>query len=177
MKNSAIDRKLKCFGHPDGQSGCRRCEFQESCRFIAADSAGDGRLRMIDFDRVEEWESRIADYSGIPGGDEPDDPENPLLLGVAGLAKFFRFILSLDDYTLGLVEAAIAAKSERGDTRSVLELARLRHCSRQAMHRKVIAAMTEHPVLADLLRLTLHKVGNGRSRFQRRRTGAPAAGC
>ena len=169
----------KCFAvSPMGTPECGSCEFREACRYCrATEPAMESRSGMVSFEEVESWMTEIADFDHIPGCEEdvpparrsrrnaPGSPPPPEL---NGLGELLRFMLSLDDYTLGfLAEVIVPDDSRPGAGRSIADLARLHRCSRQAMHRKALAAVRRHPELAGLFQLTLRKIGRGRASFGR----------
>ena len=86
------------------------------------------------------------------------------------MAKFFRFLLSLDIYTLGLVCQTVAPPDDEPVT--IKTLSRLRGCSRQAIHRKMLSVIGIHPELSALFLLATTKLSAGRKAFLRKRNAA-----
>jgi hypothetical protein len=149
---------------------------------------------MISFEEVAPWLLEIADVIHIPGidGGAEDDEKNkrssakkrsvyrggssgssstllPLDPDLAGLGEFLRFLLSLDDYTMGILAEVISPGNEcPGGGRTIADLARLHKCSRQAMHRKTLASVRRYPELAGVLSLVLRKIGRSRSMMRRK---------
>lgn len=116
-----------------------------------------------DYDDVAEWAADLADFSNIPGDDEPtgDEPVRESL----DLAGFLRFLLFLDDYTLGILAEIIAPSQSHAKRYSVADLARIHGISRQGMHRKVLDVARKSPELASLLRMTVKKIQKCRHEF------------
>jgi len=166
-----MENKINCFGRNRQTRRCKCCEYQESCRYYAASAKSlKGHSGFVSFEELEDWDSLAADTDHIPGVEPPRAPEERFLT-VGGLAEFFRYLLSLDDYTLGLVATVVGHAAENGKVCSVRELADLHDCSRQAMTRKIQFVVRRYPALKGLLKLTLRKLGNCRSAFLR--TGTP----
>lgn len=88
------------------------------------------------------------------------------------LAELLRYLLHLDDYTLGVLAELIAPSATTARAATVAELARIHGISRQGMHRKMLAIAKESPELAGLLQLTVLKLRKSRREFTtpRRRT-------
>ena len=165
-----------CFGvTPMADPACGKCEFQESCRYYHATApAMESRSGMVSFEEIDGWMAETADYDHIPGCEPEVPPKRSRRIPegeavppeLRGLGEMLRFMLSLDDYTLGILAEVIVPGDPRpGAGRSISDLARLHRCSRQAMHRKALAAVRHHPELAGLFRLTLRKIGRGRASF------------
>ena len=171
----------KCFAaNPLENPECERCEFLAACRYCrATEPAMESRSGMVSFEEIEGWLPEVADFDHIPGCEEEDEesaaserprrknPREPLPAGLDDLGSLLRFLLSLDDYTLGiLAEVIVPDDSRPGAGRTIADLARLHRCSRQAMHRKALGAVRRHPELAGLFRLTLRKIGRSRAVFR-----------
>ncbi len=157
----------RCYGKFSTEtSRCRNCVYHESCRFYTATGKSvDSLSGLVSFDNtVSEW---LADEEHVPGCEEPENaaPQHHVL---EELATLLRYLLSMDAYTLGIVADIIAPEDapERTGSVSVGELARHRNCSRQAMHRKLLASVRRYPELASLFQTTLRKLGNAKSRFR-----------
>ena len=137
------------------------------------------RLHMVRFEFVQNWSELLADTSHIPGEEEPVAATSrrrrdlPADTDIADMAQFLHFILELDDYTLAILAQIIVPGKDAVQTCSMAELARIHHCTRQAIHRKFLRTAHRNPELARLLQLTLRKVRTSRSAFLR---GHAAAG-
>ena len=166
----------RCFAAtPMETPECGECEFQAACRYCrATEPAMESRSGMVSFEEVEAWMVEAADFDHIPGCEAEDSAPkhsrrssaalSPLPSELNGLGEMLRFMLSLDDYTLGiLAEVIVPDDSRPGAGRTIADLARLHRCSRQAMHRKALASVRRHPELAGLFQLTLRKIGRGRA--------------
>lgn len=160
---------------------CRNCAYAEACRLCAATEARMRRpLGGQEFDGAANWAEELADCDHIPGMEtvsarEPVPPE---------LAEMLRYLLHLDDYTLGVLAELIAPSATAERAATVAELARIHGISRQGMHRKMLAIAKESPELAGLLQLTVLKLRRSRREFttpRRRnrgsRTVAAERGC
>ncbi|MBE6378164.1 MAG: hypothetical protein E7051_05020 [Lentisphaerae bacterium] len=79
------------------------------------------------------------------------------------MAKFFRFLLSLDIYTLGLVCQTVAPPDDEPVT--IKTLSRLRGCSRQAIHRKILDSIQENPELSALFAPLLRRISSAKQSF------------
>ena len=154
-----------CFGHCRNDSDCRECDFLDSCRCIGDTEPHieqhSGMVSAEEFD----WSTQLSSAPAeVPDGDAEAEPDERDL---TRLSEFCRFIFSLDDYTLGIL-AAIIVPDDPKCRCTVSDLARLHGCSRQAMHRKMLASVRRHPELAQLFRVALRKIGRGRAFFRRR---------
>ena len=166
---------LNCFGKPASCSKrCRSCEYRVSCNYCAATAASvESRSRLTSFEEIQTWLPDSADCSNIPGNDL-DEPEKQQLIPMLG--QFFRFLLELDDYTVGIISELISPSDKSVKHCTVSHLGKLHGCSRQAMHRKILDVIAHHPELTTLLKGTMYKLSSGRQRFMRRRSEAFAAG-
>lgn len=160
----------RCWKNYREASGeCRNCTYSEACRLCSATEARMQRpLGGQEFDSAAGWVEELADCDHIPGmeaasGREPILPE---------LAELLRYLLHLDDYTLGVLAELIAPSATTARAATVAELARIHGISRQGMHRKMLAIAEESPELAGLLQLTVLKLRKSRREFTtpRRRT-------
>ena len=148
---------------------CRSCTYAEAYRLCAATEARMRRpLGGQEFDSVANWAEELADCDHIPGV-EPVPAREPVL---PELAELLRYLLHLDDYTLGVLAELIAPSATTARAATVAELARIHGISRQGMHRKMLAIAKESPELAGLLQLTVLKLRKSRREFTtpRRRT-------
>lgn len=148
---------------------CLNCTYAEACRLCAATEA---RMRQPlggqEFDSAAGWVEELADCDHIPGMETTSGRETVL----PELAELLRYLLHLDDYTLGVLAELIAPSATGSRAATVAELARIHGISRQGMHRKMLAIAEESPELAGLLRLTVLKLRKSRREFTtpRRRT-------
>lgn len=154
----------ECYGSYGIDKKCARCTYRASCELYTATGKGiDSRMGLVSFDNtVEEW--LAADTAHIPGQEEelPDRRSEM----IEALARLFRWIVSLDSYTLGIVTEMVAPENRGKGGVSVAALARARGCSRQAIHEKMVAAVARHPELASLFQTALRRVGHMRSKFR-----------
>lgn len=79
------------------------------------------------------------------------------------LGEFFRYLLSLDEYTLGLICQVVAPTGS--EPVSVKTLSMLRGTSRQAVHRKILTVIGEHPELSQFFSPLIRKISSARRNF------------
>ena len=164
-----------CYGkNPGSRIRCRECEFLESCNYYARSRAKvESRLNMISFEHIQNWSEIAADHQHIPGCDpdeyDPDTPPPPPVpeTEIHDMAEFLRFILELDDYTLGILSQIIVPDADNIRRCSIAELARIHHCTRQAMHRKILRTARHNPELGKLLQMTFRKISRSRGQFRK----------
>lgn len=165
-----METLLPCYGRtPAQRDACGKCEFLESCRYYAASAPQmESRLNMVSFDFIQNWSELAADYQHIPGceAEEPESVSANVEPEIPGMAQFLRFLLSIDDYTLGLLAEIIGGAPDRARCYSISELAQLHHCTRQAMHRKILRSARRNPELGRLLQLAFCKVRRSRMSFR-----------
>lgn len=158
-----------CFGRfPKGDNPCAKCEFFDSCRYYAATAREVvSRSKLCSFEKNSFRISDVADYEHIPGECRKKSKD----IFISMLARFFRYLLELDDYTAGLISRIITDST--GDGRcDIKKLSELRNCSRQAMHRKILSVIALHPELSSLFQGVMSKLSAGRKSFLRRRAAA-----
>ncbi len=181
MKHDIFSDAPECYGaFETAKPGCKKCVYASSCRYYRETEAKmEERLHMVRFEFVQNWSELLADTSHIPGeeGADPDMSRRrrglPPETDIADMAQFLHFILELDDYTLAILAQIIVPDKNTAQTCSMAELARIHHCTRQAIHRKFLRTARRNPELARLLQLTFRKVRTSRSAFLR---GHAAAG-
>jgi hypothetical protein len=157
------DLREDCFGHCRNDADCRECDFLDSCRCIAdTEPHIEVHSGMSSAEELD-WSKQLSVPAEDPDGDADAEPDE---LDLTRLSEFCRFIFSLDEYTLGILAAVIVPGDAAAGSCTVSDLARLHDCSRQAMHRKMLAAVRRHPELARLFRVALRKIGRGRMFFR-----------
>ena len=161
------DLYQECFGHCRRDADCRECDLMASCVCI---SDTEGRIEqhsgMTSVEELDGWALQLSAPAVLPDGEDAE-PE-PTAGDLSRLSEFCRFIFSLDDYTLGILAAIIVPGDADARNCTVSDLARLHGCTRQAMHRKMLASVRRHPELAQLFRVALRKIGRGREFFRSR---------
>lgn len=169
MKENSPD----CYGKFEaGKKACVKCVYNKSCAYCkATENMVESRSRLASFEQIENWKRDVADYDHIPGTSRPESND---ILTV--LSRFFRYILDLDDYSLGIIREVIAP-TENGTPCTVSQLGRLHGCSRQAMHRKLLDMIAKHPELALLFREIMFKLPRARRIFLRNRAATAACGA
>ena len=165
----------ECFGHCRRDADCRECDLMASCACISDTEAHiEQHSGMTSVEELEGWALQLSTPAVLPDADEDDAAEDsvaePLPGDLRRLSEFCRFIFSLDDYTLGILAAIIVPGDSGAANCTVSDLARLHGCSRQAMHRKMLASVRRHPELAQTFRVALRKIGRGRAVFRNRET-------
>lgn len=159
------DKKVDCYGNPRTAFVCAGCSYYDSCRYYAGSwKKFNKRLADISLDRAHETLNEIRDYRYIPGNTPLGDSRNITEI----LAEFFKYLLELDEYTLGIITRIIAPQYGNKMAPTVAELGKLRGCTRQAMHRKLLSSIGKHPELYTLFKMTMNKISRGRQLFRRR---------
>lgn len=160
-----------CYGKYSGTPECRKCRYGRSCSYYTDSCAGErresGRKKCLSYEKIC-WSEDVADETAVPGMPDETEDELTLLLG-----PFLRYLLNLDRYTLELLKLIMAPSPGEAPARSVREIAELRQCSRQAVHRKILKVILEHPELRQLFSLVLKKMPL-RSRKRRKTQLCPA---
>lgn len=141
--------------------------------YTATEDRMEVRSHHQSYDEIAHFALDAADFSTIPGNDEdvmPDfsDLEELNELLTRKMSEFLTFLINLDDYDLGIIREIISPTI--GHTPNVAELARIRHISRQAMHRKIIDLAKARPELRDLLKCVLLKLRKNPAAFEISRT-------
>lgn len=155
----------KCFGNPRSRSNtCCMCEYRQSCALFAATSRSvESRSKLTSFEEIQSWLPDSADFDHIPGETKATDRHSRL---ISMLGRFFRYLIGLDDYTIGIICEMLNSGNISGNY-TVSKLSRLRGCSRQTMHRKLLEIIARRPELSSLLQGTMYKLSRGRQRFMR----------
>ena len=164
------DLYQECFGHCRGDADCRDCDLQASCVCISDTEARiEQHSGMTSVEELDGWALQLSAPPELPDGEDAENSEpEPTAGDLSRLSEFCRFIFSLDDYTLGILAAIIVPGDPGARNCTVSDLARLHGCTRQAMHRKMLASVRRHPELAQLFRVALRKIGRGREFFRNR---------
>lgn len=91
----------------------------------------------------------------------PENADSDQLITMLG--KFFRYLLELDEYTLGLICQVVAPTDGKEST--VKTLSRIRGCSRQAIHRKILSIIGEKPELSGFFAPLMKRISSARQNF------------
>lgn len=150
----------KCYGRYASENmPCRQCEFNASCRYYTDSEkqlrSRSERNRTVNMEKVSHLAAR-----GNSSGSETVKGD-PI---VYALSRFFRYLLALDSYTLGII-SQIITDSANGERPSVSQLSKLRGCSRQAMHRKLLSVIARNPELAGIFAGAMSRIDSGRRLF------------
>ena len=163
------DLYQECFGHCRRDADCRDCDLLASCACISDTEPGiEQHSGMTSVEEIDGWALQLSTPAVLPDADDGDAASEPQPGDLTRLSEFCRFIFSLDDYTLGILAAIIVPGDAGARSCTVSDLARLHGCTRQAMHRKMLASVRRHPQLAQLFRVVLRKIGRGREFFRGR---------
>ena len=164
------DLYQECFGHCRRDADCRECDLLASCACISdTEERIEQHSGMTSVEELDGWALSLSSPAELPDGDGADGGESEPTDGdLSRLSEFCRFIFSLDDYTLGILAAIIVPGDPGARNCTVSDLARLHGCTRQAMHRKMLASVRRHPELAPIFRVALRKIGRGRGYFRNR---------
>lgn len=154
-----------CFGSYVRSNSCGRCIYKDSCALYSrTENAIDRGSGLVSFDNtVDRWYPAPEKY--IPGhSEELFDPRAEM---INMLSRMLKYLMKLDGYTLGIVSEMIAPTETTPGNVNVAYLAKLRKCSRQAMHEKMLYAAARFPELGSLFQTALRRVGNLKSKFRR----------
>ena len=174
MKRNDPDNTA-CFGNPDRNSKrCIKCEYRQACSYCAAtESSVDSRSKLTCYEEIQSWLPECADFDHIPGEFEEDSHATDL---IPMLSRFFRFLLELDDYTIGIISEIIAPKERSVKRCTISHLGKMHGCSRQAMHRKVLNMIIKHPELSGLFMMLMPKLSRSRRNFMAKIRTAAVSG-
>ena len=148
---------MKCYGHYGDKTkhaSCTGCEFLESCKYYSGTPEKAGVLHR---ERSLEGGSFNKDWHEAMLLAQPGLPDTRI--SMRDLAEFARFLLALDDYSLGIVAEVI-----RGSA-SISELAKCAGTSRQNAHVKVTALISRVPELAKVFAPLMPKLTAARRHF------------
>lgn len=157
------DPMKDCFGSYALNRSCARCIYKESCAlYTRTEPAMDRNSGLVSFNNtVDQWYPAPEKY--IPGrGEELFDPRSEM---INMISRMLKYLMQLDSYTLGIVAEMIAPTGTSPGEVNVAYLAKLRNCSRQAVHEKMLFAVMRFPELGPLFQTALRRVGNLKSKF------------
>lgn len=165
----------QCYGHyVCGAENCRRCEYSTSCQLYTQTEGRMNRpLGGQCFDEVSSFAVDLATPPVFPDSanavaDNELAPDNDTPIDItAHFSAFLHFLLSLDDYTLGIL-AEIIQPNDKNHRIYVAQLARIRNISRQGMHRKLLDTARKSPELAMLLKCVVLKIRKSKQEFVRK---------
>ena len=160
---------MDCYGkYTHNHDNCCQCQYHLSCRYYTGtEKKFRDRDHIVSFEAAQEL-LECADFDHIPGVEPVENRGTEL---ISALSRFFRYLLDLDDYSVGII-AEVVAPSENISHCTIPYLGKVHGCSRQAMHGKVLRLISEHPELSGLFRDTLYKLSGARQNFLRRRAKA-----
>ena len=102
---------MKCYGKfQNDNTDCTKCQYSESCRYYTlTEPSVNSRSGFPSYEAMQKFLPDQHDHSCIPGeNDEQNQNELYSMLG-----SFFRYLIDLDEYTLGII-AEIVSPSEPG---------------------------------------------------------------
>ena len=164
-----MDDNIDCYGRYQAKkTECADCEYLLSCRYYTGTVRQMARRRRdVSFEQISEF---FPDTSAeLP----PAEMRSSRRRNIRELAAFFRYLLGLDDHTIGMIREVVLA-SAAGETMTVAKLSKLRSCSRQALHRKLLRTVSVHRELAALFLGILPKLSSSRKIFMCRALHDPA---
>lgn len=160
----------ECFGECKRDVDCWNCIYMSSCSYTTDTKRIDRQHSgLVSVEEIEGWVDLLPaqepspDESGEPSA--PEQSDVPSSFDLAPMMEFCHFLFSLDDYTLGILSELMCARDPRMNKQVVSSLAHIHGCSRQAMHRKMLASVRRHPELAAVFRMVLQKVRRSRQNF------------
>lgn len=155
-----------CYGKYNSYSACRSCRYRASCQYYTAHPLDDRRKReeCVNYDAIASWAESAADTENIPGNDLYEQND---VVTIDKLADFLRYLLNLDKYTLDILKVIFNECNPIKEVPSISEIANVRGCSRQAVHRKILDIIKNNPELSGLFSLTLRHLPHNRRRYAR----------
>ena len=153
-----------CYGNFASQAKCRKCLYKSSCEFYTRTTPGiNGRLGMVSFDNtVGEW--YVDPDIHIPGTEELSPRLRDEM--ITSLGQMLKWLMSLDGYTLGLVAEMISPTQTDPGGVSIAYLAKLRGCSRQSIHEKMVDSVLKFPELSTLFQTALRRMSTLKCKFE-----------
>lgn len=142
----------------------KHCEFSASCEYYTNTPEEPKRMESgyhIGFRGDENW---LPEPAKVKELDDDECCSEPVTRDE--LVQFFKWLMSLDEYTLGLLQHVYTNESD-SKKMSLMEIARSRGCSRQAIYRKVNASIEEHPELFALAPKLFGHMKKSKTRFLR----------
>lgn len=124
---------------------CYLCEYIHACYYAAHASNPDSRAGIVSYERCSYLKDIASPAESFTEQEVVPEDERPEFTR-RDLADVLAFLLRQDDYTLGLVAAAL-----QGKALTAAELARHMGVSRQAIHRKLKATCDRCPEIRELL--------------------------
>lgn len=164
MKNECPE----CFGRsscPAGQETRRQCEYAESCALYAqagaAEKAQDAAARHLIHIEAGGY---AVDEAALTYAAAQNEGLPQYVVSLRGLASFLKYLLSLDDLTLGVIQEVT-----RRQQTTIKEIADAAGLSRQAVHWKIMDVIRHRPELSVLFIALMPKLSAARKRFLRRK--------
>lgn len=148
-----------CYGkYAEKGTDCPDCVYLDSCKWYTLSDTGrsthGGVVSLEASGRLSEIEAHTCRESRREGL-----PETQITL--RDLAAFARYLLSLDDLSLGVIQDMISGKM------TISEIAAGRGVSRQAVHHKLLRCIHYHPELGALFMALMPKLSAARRRMLR----------
>lgn len=123
---------VPCYGRCQ-DTGCRdyNCEYRESCKIYNLSEKSTLLPKKADVKLKQADEETVY----------------------AALTHLFMWMLSVDSYTLRLIQQILIGKKE-----SISEIAAEMNISRQAVHKKMLDTIVKHPELCLLFQTVITKI-------------------
>lgn len=153
--------ELDCYGKFNSRpSKCNACVYSESCRwYTSADDPERTNRHIISASAGGNAVDHAA--AAYRSSVERGLPNTPVTM--RDLASFARYLLLLDDLTLGIIQEALSGKD------TVREIAISAGVSRQAVHRKMLDDIAKRPELSVLYISLMPKLKAARRRLLRKK--------
>ena len=153
--------RIFCYGNYKGGSDCHDCVYSESCQWYSLnpDTTQSRRGGTCSL----EASKTAGDCSATAFADAQQQGLPPVKLTLRDLATFARYLLLLDDLTLGILQDIFAGKI------TVAEVAEDAGLSRQAVHRKMISDIARRPEISILYMALMPKLKAARRRLLRKK--------
>ena len=146
---------MSCYGHFGSRKQvCITCEYSASCQYYSCSPDPDSRsgCASLDAGYTKGWhhDAVQTEVRGLPG----------ILIPLRDLAEFAKYLLGLDEASLGLLQTVI-----RGEAHTVSEIAVAAGLTRQGAHRRVLDVIARTPELVRVFLPLMPKLSKSRRRF------------
>lgn len=155
-----MNELLSCYGHYVSDPRCKQCVWGESCEWYTNAENPDSTPHYLSSLEAGNFAAEY-DAAVYEAHREVGLPDSAISL--RDLASFAQYLLLLDDLTLGIIQDVLA-----GSVR-LEAVARSAGVSRQAVHRKVLHIICNHPELSSLFMALMPKLSKARTRFLRKK--------
>lgn len=139
---------------------CGGCIYSESCQWYSAAEAPHCD-RVLDI--AVPIDTRYAEFEADFWATHQSDGIGDAVITLRDLATFARYLLLLDDLTLGIIQDIL-----RGDA-SLADVADEAGLSRQAVHQKITRDIKSRPELSILYMALMPRLASAKKRFYRKK--------